>query len=164
MNCLSKSITQSLDYAYAHHIQRLMIAGLFTLLYGVNPKHVHDWFMAMYLDSVEWVTLPNTLGLSQYADGGIVGTKPYIASGKYVNRMSNYCRHCTYSPDSVSGEDACPFTVMYWNFLIKHEDRLKDNRRMTFQFRNLNRKSADFRMEIAEKARMIQEQILNGKI
>ena len=151
MNCLKHVIDQLLDTAYAHHIQRLMVAGLFTLLYGVQPKQVHDWFMALYIDSVEWVTMPNTIGMSQFADDGIVGTKPYSASGKYISRMSNYCDECTYDPDDAVGEKACPFTTLYWDFLDRHRDRLKDNRRMNFQLHNLKRKSPEEMKAISER-------------
>ena len=143
MFCLQQVVKQLLKHAYAHHIQRLMVTGLFSLLYGISPKEIHDWYMAMYVDSVEWVTLPNTIGMSQHADGGVIGTKPYIASGKYINRMSNYCEKCPYNPDKSVGEDACPFTTLYWSYLIKNQALLKNNRRMTFQINNMARKSTD---------------------
>ncbi|MBL8237816.1 MAG: cryptochrome/photolyase family protein [Bryobacterales bacterium] len=137
MNCLHQTITQSLDFGYAHHIQRLMVTGLYCLLAGIDPKQVHEWYLAMYVDAVEWVELPNTLGMSQYADGGIMGSKPYVASGKYIDRMSNYCKGCQYKPDS------CPITEMYWGFLDKHQDKLAKNPRMLMQIKNLKARNAN---------------------
>ncbi len=131
MNCLRETITQTLDYGYAHHIQRLMVTGLYALLAGVEPRQVHEWYLSMYVDAVEWVELPNTLGMSQYADGGVMASKPYAASGKYIDRMSNYCAGCRYDP----GKD-CPFTAMYWEFLERSEPLLRGNPRMKFQLKN----------------------------
>ena len=139
MNCMRQVIGQTLEYGYAHHIQRLMVTGLFALLYGVNPKEVHEWYLSVYVDAVEWVELPNTLGMSQFADGGMMATKPYAATGKYINRMSNYCKGCRYNPNEAVGENACPFTTLYWDFLSRNEKRLRQNRRMAFQYKNLNR-------------------------
>jgi deoxyribodipyrimidine photolyase-related protein len=143
LRCLSHCLRQSLDYGYAHHIQRLMVIGLYALLYGVHPKAVHQWFLAVYVDAVEWVELPNTLGMSQYGDGGILGSKPYIATGQYIHRMSNYCVGCVYDPGQRLGPKACPFTTMYWDFLIRHRERLSKNPRMSLQVRNLNRLSQE---------------------
>ena len=157
MHCLREVVGQLLDHAYAHHIQRLMVAGLFTLLYGVEPKQVHEWFMALYVDSVEWVTLPNTIGMSQFADGGIIGTKPYAATGKYIKRMSNYCSGCRFDPDLATGEDACPFTTLYWDFLMRHEEVLSRNRRMAFQMKNISRKNTAEREAISERAQEIRK-------
>jgi deoxyribodipyrimidine photolyase-related protein len=139
MTCLKAALKQTLEYGYAHHIQRLMVTGLFALLLGVYPKQLHEWYLAVYVDAVEWVELPNTLGMSQYGDGGIIASKPYIASGKYIDRMSNYCKHCHYRPDEKTGETACPFTTLYWDFLIRHQESLSKNSRMGMQLRNLSR-------------------------
>jgi deoxyribodipyrimidine photolyase-related protein len=139
MNCMKQTIRQSLDYGYAHHIQRLMVTGLYCLLAGIDPKQVHEWYLAIYVDAVEWVELPNTLGMSQYADGGVMSSKPYVASGKYIDKMSNYCSGCKYDPAKRSGEDACPFTTMYWQYLDKHKEKLAKNPRMLLQIKNLNR-------------------------
>ncbi len=141
MACLRDAITQTLQHGYAHHIQRLMVTGLYALLTGVDPKQLHEWYLAVYVDAVEWVELPNTLGMSQYADGGVMASKPYIATGKYIARMSNHCRGCRYDPDKASGPDACPFTVHYWDYLRRHEAVLKQNPRMALQVRNLQRRS-----------------------
>lgn len=143
MQCLSQSIRQTLETGYAHHIQRLMVTGLFSLLLGVDPKVIHEWYLGIYVDAVEWVEMPNTLGMSQYADGGVTASKPYIATGKYIDKMSNYCAHCPYDPAKKNGEDACPFTVLYWDFLQRHFDRFVSHPRMALQVRNLNRLSDD---------------------
>ncbi len=141
MNCLRQAIGQTLEYGYSHHIQRLMVTGLFALLLGVQPREVHKWYLAVYVDAVEWVELPNTLGMSQFADGGIMASKPYVASGKYIARMSNYCTGCRYDPSASCGERACPFTTLYWDFLARHRARLGRNPRMQMQLRNLASKS-----------------------
>jgi deoxyribodipyrimidine photolyase-related protein len=141
MTCLHQSIKQTLKYGYAHHIQRLMVTGLFSLLYGVDPKQIHQWYLAIYVDAVEWVELPNTLGMSQYADNGIMASKPYIASGNYINKMSNYCKECRFNPGKAIGEDACPFTTLFWDFLDTHADTFKSNPRMGFMLKNLERKT-----------------------
>lgn len=141
-NCLRDAITQSLQTGYAHHIQRLMVTGLYALLWGVEPQQIHAWYLSVYVDAVEWVELPNTLGMSQFADGGLMASKPYAASGKYINRMSNYCQSCPYDPALASGEKACPFTRLYWDFLKRHESELAKNPRMVMQIRNLRRMTA----------------------
>lgn len=156
MHCLSEVVQQTLKHGYAHHIQRLMVTGLYALLHGVEPKEVHAWYLAVYVDAVEWVELPNTLGMSQYADNGVMAPKPYVATGKYIKRMSNYCDDCRFNPDKRSGEDACPFTVLYWNFLDKHKDTLANNPRMSMQLRNLDRLSPEELESIDESAKSIR--------
>ena len=152
MQCLSEVIRQTLDHGYSHHIQRLMVTGLYAMLLGVDPKQVHQWYLAVYVDAVEWVELPNTHGMSQYADGGIMASKPYAATGKYIKRMSNFCEGCRFNPDKRTGEDACPFTVLYWDFLYRQVERLKSNQRMSLQLRNLDRISDTEMTEIRNKA------------
>ncbi len=152
MECLRQSLGQTLRYGYAHHIQRLMVTGLFALLFGVEPKQIHLWYLAIYYDAVEWVELPNTLGLSQYADGGVMGSKPYIASGKYIQRMSNYCTGCRYDPAKSTGDKACPFTTLYWDFLMRHQAMLRANPRTIMQIRNLDRISAPEQQRIKDQA------------
>lgn len=137
MHCLSECLDQSLSLGYAHHIQRLMVIGLYALLFGVRPSAVHEWFLAVYVDAVEWVELPNTLGMGQFGDGGYMASKPYVASGLYIQRMSNYCRTCDFDPKLRVGEKACPFTTLYWDFLMRHRERLISNPRMGMQFKNL---------------------------
>jgi deoxyribodipyrimidine photolyase-related protein len=151
MACLGEVLGQTLRLGYAHHIQRLMVTGLFALLWGVEPAQVHRWYLAIYVDAVEWVELPNVLGMSQYADGGRMASKPYIASGAYISRMSNYCEHCVYRPKQASGPDACPFTTLYWDFLDRHRERLRTHPRLGTQIRNLERKSDEERAAIRSR-------------
>ncbi len=141
MACLRDAITQTLQHGYAHHIQRLMVTGLYALLTEVDPKQLHAWYLAVYVDAVEWVELPNTLGMSQYADGGLMASKPYVATGKYIDRMSNHCKGCRYDPAASSGPRACPFTVKYWAWLQRHEAALAGNPRMALQLKNLQRRA-----------------------
>jgi deoxyribodipyrimidine photolyase-related protein len=152
MNCLRHVIGQTLEYGFAHHIQRLMVTGLYALLRGVDPVEVHRWYLAIYVDAVEWVELPNVLGMSQYADGGVMASKPYIATGKYIQRMSNYCDGCRYRPDQATGPAACPFTTLYWDFLLRHEQRLRHHQRMSLQVQNLARLDAATRRRIRAQA------------
>jgi deoxyribodipyrimidine photolyase-related protein len=140
MRCLSEAIAHTIEHAYAHHIERLMVLGLFALLLGVDPYEVHRWHMSMFWDAVDWVSLPNTLGMSQHADGGVIGTKPYAASGAYIDRMSDHCRHCRYNPQQATGEQACPFTTLYWDFLARHRKHFAKNHRMRPAYANLDRK------------------------
>lgn len=139
MNCVKNSMSNVLNHGYSHHIQRLMVLGNFAQLWGVHPYQFHDWHMAMYVDAIDWVSLPNTLGMSQYGDGGVVGTKPYCSSGNYINKMSNFCGDCEFNYKKRVGADACPFTTLYWEFMDRHYDQLKTNARMKFPIRNLEK-------------------------
>jgi deoxyribodipyrimidine photolyase-related protein len=159
MVCLSQSIQQTIDHGYAHHIQRLMVLGLYTLMYGVNPLEVHEWFLSVFVDAVEWAELPNSLGMSQYADGGLMASKPYIASGKYIQRMSNYCKSCKFDPSISVGPKACPFTTLYWDFLIQHQNLLAKNPRMGMQVRNLARFDAEKVIAIKNAATQHRESV-----
>ena len=152
MACLRDAITQTLQQGYAHHIQRLMVTGLYALLLGVAPKQVHQWYLGVYVDAVEWVELPNTLGMSQFADGGLMSSKPYVASGKYIDRMSNHCKGCRFNPAESTCDTACPFTTLYWDYLGRHADMLAKNPRMLMQLKNLNRLTPEQREAIATKA------------
>ena len=158
MRCLADAIRQTLTHGYAHHIQRLMVTGLYALLLGVRPQEVHAWYLAVYVDAVEWVELPNTLGMSQAADGGLLASKPYVASGKYIERMASgsYCAQCRFSPAIRTGETACPFTTLYWDFLLTHEARLAANPRTVMQVRNLARLGDDERQAIRLRATAIR--------
>ena len=158
MTCLRNAIGQTLEYGYAHHIQRLMVTGLFALLLGVEPYRLHEWYLAVYVDAVEWVEAPNTIGMSQYADGGLLASKPYVATGKYIKRMSNYCSNCRFNPDKATGEDACPFTTLYWDFLQRHESRFAKHPRTALQWKNLGRLSPGDRKAIASQASRIRKQ------
>jgi deoxyribodipyrimidine photolyase-related protein len=149
--CLRETIGQTLALGYAHHIQRLMVTGLFALLWGVRPEEVHAWYLSVYVDAVEWVELPNTLGMSQYADGGLLASKPYVATGKYIARMSNYCAGCRFRPDRAHGNDACPYTTLYWDFLGRHRERFARHPRLALQVRNLDRLPDGERAAIAAR-------------
>ncbi|WRQ88412.1 cryptochrome/photolyase family protein [Actomonas aquatica] len=157
MRCLRDALGQTLERGYAHHIQRLMVTGLYGLLLGIDPRKLHEWYLAVYVDAVEWVELPNTMGMSQFADGGRMASKPYVATGKYIQRMSNYCAGCAFDPAEAVGEKACPFTTLYWDFLERHETLLRGNRRMQFQVRNLDRLSDERRRAIRERAAVIRK-------
>ena len=139
MNCVKQSMQHVIDHSYSHHIHRLMVLGNFAQLWGVHPRLFHEWHMAMYVDAIDWVSLPNTLGMSQFGDGGIVGTKPYCSSGNYINKMSNFCKGCRFDYKKRVGEDACPFTTLYWEFMDRHYDQLKENPRMKFPIKNLEK-------------------------
>lgn len=139
MTCLRQSIGQSLTHAYAHHIQRLMVIGNFGLLAGVTPQELHRWYLGIYIDAFEWVEAPNTLGMSQFADGGMLATKPYVSSAAYINRMSNYCKDCHYDKSERLGERACPFNALYWDFYMRHEQSLSHNPRIGMAYRQLNK-------------------------
>ena len=156
MACLRDALAQTLTHGYANHIQRLMVTGLFALMLGVDPKQVHAWYLAVYVDAVEWVELPNTLGMSQYADGGVMGSKPYIATGKYIQRMSPHCKGCRYDPAQRSGDTACPFTTLYWDFLMRHEATLARNPRMALQVKNVARLTDVQKQAVSERAAAIR--------
>ena len=134
MNCLHHAIGQSLEHAYAHHIQRLMLTGNFALLAGLDPEQVHRWYLGIYIDAFEWVELPNTLGMSQYADGGLLATKPYVSTASYIHRMSNYCETCWYRRDQRTGPQACPFNALYWDFLARNRSKLGSNGRLALAY------------------------------
>ena len=159
MACMRDAIQQTLQHGYAHHIQRLMVTGLYALLLGVKPKEVHAWYLGVYVDAVEWVELPNTLGMSQFADGGLMSSKPYIASGKYIDRMSNHCKGCRFDPAQSTGETACPFTTLYWDYLDRHADQLAKNPRMLMQLKNLNRLTSTQRELIKSQAKFLKESV-----
>ena len=139
MNCMAQAIGQTREIGYAHHIQRLMVTGSFALLAGINPAQVHAWYLAVYVDAYEWVEAPNVIGMSQFADGGVVGSKPYVSSGAYIDRMSDYCKSCRYRVKDKTGPDACPFNLLYWHFLIRHRDRFHKNPRMAQMYRTFDK-------------------------
>ncbi len=159
MACLRDALGQTLRHGYAHHIQRLMVTGLYAMQLGVRPHEIHLWYLSVYVDAVEWVEMPNTLGMSQYADGGLMGSKPYAASGRYIQRMSNYCKGCRYDPGRSVGADACPFTTLYWDFLMRHRERLSRNRRMALSLTHLDRLDEDTRESIRRQALAHREQV-----
>ncbi len=157
MNCLKHSINNSLDTSYAHHIQRLMITGSYTLLTQTNPDEVDAWYLGIYIDAIEWVQLTNTRGMSQYADGGKIATKPYVSSAAYINKMSNYCNSCHYNKNKKIEDDACPFNSLYWNFLDDKRSYLQNNFRMGMMYKLLDKMDRNDLMRIKEKANHIIE-------
>ncbi|MGI4022936.1 MAG: cryptochrome/photolyase family protein [Janthinobacterium lividum] len=159
MNCLRHSIGQSLNLGWAHHIQRLMIIGNFALLMGANPDEVDDWYLGVYVDAMQWVQLPNTRGMSQFADGGMVGTKPYVASAAYINKMSDYCGSCFYDRNKKYGEKACPYNSLYWDFLSRNESLLANNQRLKLIYGNLHRLKPDDLEKILEQAAVYKSMV-----
>ncbi len=143
MNCLGQCVKETKENAYAHHIQRLMVLGNFALIAGLDPVEVNDWYMIVYADAYQWVELPNVTGMILFADGGLLGSKPYAASGAYINKMSDYCKSCRYKVSKKNGPEACPFNYLYWNFFIENEDKLRDNPRLGMTYRTLERMSDD---------------------
>ena len=139
MNCLSQCIKETKENAYAHHIQRLMVLGNFALVAGLDPEQVNEWYMIVYADAYQWVELPNVTSMILFADGGLLGSKPYAASGAYINKMSDYCKGCTYKVTKKNGEDACPFNYLYWDFLIRNQDKLRGNHRLGMIYKTLER-------------------------
>ena len=162
MRCVADAMSNVVGHAYAHHIQRLMVLGLFAQLAGVHPYRFHQWHLAMYADAIDWVSLPNALGMSQFGDGGVVGTKPYCASGNYINRMGNYCGSCRYDHRQPAGDDACPFTTLYWDFLDRHYEAFKKNPRLAYQLRNLEKKSEAELKAVRSHARRLKESLSAG--
>jgi len=158
MMCLRDAVGQTRREAYAHHIQRLMVTGNFALLAGVDPRLVNEWYLVVYADAYEWVELPNVQGMTLFADGGFLATKPYAASGKYIDRMSDSCRHCRYDPKKQLTEDACPFNALYWHFIDRNQARLRGNPRMAFPLKTLDRMGPDKVAALREHA----ERFLNS--
>ncbi len=160
--CVAEAVRHTRDHAYSHHIQRLMITGNFALLAGINPVEVCEWYLLVYADAYEWVELPNTLGMALYADGGIMASKPYAASGKYINRMSNFCQHCQYDPLQTIGEKACPFNALYWDFLARHKDKLQGNQRLAYMFAHWNKQTTDKQDAIRTQAKYTFQKMDTG--
>jgi len=162
MQCLKSAISQSLEHAYAHHIQRLMITGNFALLAGIDPKQVDEWYLGIYIDAIEWVELPNTRSMALFADGGWVATKPYAASGNYINKMSDYCKSCRYNVKEKVGANACPLNSLYWNFIDQHYDKFSSNHRMSFPLRNWDKMAPAQKVEIKAHAEMLLSKLNSG--
>ena len=163
MRCMQQAIAQTKAEAYAHHIQRLMVTGNFALLAGINPSEVHEWYLAVYADAYEWVEAPNTIGMSQFADGGIIASKPYISSGNYIHKMSDHCGKCAYRVQDKTGEDACPFNLLYWHFLDRHRDRFDGNPRMGNMYRVWDRMDAGKRETVLADAEAFLERLSAGE-
>ena len=164
MRCVSKAVAQTGAQAYAHHIQRLMVTGNFALLAGLNPAEVSEWYLTVYADAFEWVEAPNVVGMSQFADGGVIASKPYVSSGAYINRMSDYCKGCHYSVSVKTGEGACPFNLLYWQFLDRHRDRFSNNPRMGNMYRTWDRMDADKRETVLAEAGAFLERMSRGDL
>ncbi|MGY6634067.1 MAG: cryptochrome/photolyase family protein [Alkalilacustris sp.] len=164
MACMAAAIGQTRTEAYAHHIQRLMVTGNFALLAGIKPWEVHEWYLAVYADAYEWVEAPNVIGMSQFADGGVVGSKPYAASGAYIDRMSDYCGGCHYRVKEKVGDRACPFNLLYWHFLIRHRERLAGNPRMAQMYRTWDRMAEDRRDTVLADADRLLERLSAGAV
>ncbi len=159
MKCLHTAVNQSLDHAYAHHIQRLMVTGNFALLLGVHPDELDEWYLGIYMDAIEWVEITNTRGMSQFADGGIVGTKPYVSSANYMHKMSDHCSNCPYDRKKKVGENACPFNSLYWDFYDRHSDKLGNNPRIGMMYRIWNKMDNDKQEAILKRAAYVKAHI-----
>jgi len=159
MRCMAAAIGQSLRYAYAHHIQRLMLTGNFALLAGVHPDAVDAWYLGIYIDAVQWVEMPNTRAMSQFADGGVVATKPYVSSANYIRKMSDYCGACAYDPKKKHGEGACPFNSLYWGFYARHREKLASNPRIGMMYRTWDRMAAAEKKSILKQADIYQKDV-----
>ncbi len=162
MNCLRQAIDDTRRHAYAHHINRLMVTGNFALLAGVKPAEIEDWYLCVYADAYDWVELPNVHGMSIFADGGLMGSKPYAAGGAYIDRMSDYCAGCRYSPRLRTGPDACPFNYLYWAFLIDHADQLRGNHRLSMPYRTIERWGAERSAAISREAKVFLDGLPTG--
>ena len=159
MHCIADVVDTTKKNAYAHHIQRLMVTGNFAMLSGISPNDICDWYLSVYIDAYEWVELPNTLGMATFSDGGVVGSKPYAASGKYINRMSNYCSSCEYNPKNTIEDDSCPFNYLYWNFLMKNQGLLSKNPRMGLIYNTLSKFQEPFKEKVKRKSDIFFKEI-----
>ena len=164
MNCMAKAVAQTRDEAYAHHIQRLMVTGNFALLAGIDPAEVHEWYLAVYADAYEWVEAPNVIGMSQFADDGIIASKPYISSGNYIHKMSDHCKSCAYKVQDKTGEKACPFNLLYWHFLDRHRDRFSNNPRMGNMYRVWDRMDETRRETVLKEADALLGRLDAGEV
>jgi deoxyribodipyrimidine photolyase-related protein len=164
MFCLAEAVRHTRDHAYSHHIQRLMLTGNFALLAGLLPADVCEWYLIVYADAYEWVELPNVLGMALYGDGGIMGSKPYAASGKYINRMSNYCQHCQYDPDETVGGTACPFNALYWDFMARHEGQLRGGQRLAYVYAGWDRMAPEKQQAIRAQAALTLAKLDAGRL
>jgi deoxyribodipyrimidine photolyase-related protein len=164
MFCLAEAVRHTRDHAYSHHIQRLMLTGNFALLAGLAPAEVCEWYLIVYADAYEWVELPNTLGMALYGDAGIMGSKPYAASGKYIHRMSNYCERCQYDPDETVGEAACPFNALYWDFMARNAAKLRGGQRLTYVYAGWDKMSPEKQQSIRAQASLTLAKLDAGEL
>ncbi|SFP76702.1 deoxyribodipyrimidine photolyase-related protein [Tranquillimonas alkanivorans] len=164
MRCIAKTVEQTKEEAYAHHIQRLMVTGNFALLAGIDPWQVHEWYLAVYADAYEWVEAPNVIGMSQFADGGVFASKPYVSSGNYIAKMADYCGQCHYSVKKKTGEGACPFNLLFWHFLNRHRARFENNPRMAQMYRTWDRMAEDRRDTVLAEAEGFLARMSAGEV
>jgi deoxyribodipyrimidine photolyase-related protein len=164
MFCVAEAVCHTRDHAYSHHIQRLMVTGNFALLAGLDVQQVQEWYLAVYSDAYEWVEMPNTLGMALFGDGGVVASKPYAASGKYIHRMSNYCARCRYDPDVMTGDNACPFNALYWDFLVRHETLFRGNQRMPYVFSTWDKFAPEKQKAIRAQAALTLKKMAEGQL
>jgi deoxyribodipyrimidine photolyase-related protein len=164
MSCVREAVTHTKEHAYSHHIQRLMITGNFALLAGLDVKEVQQWYLGVYSDAYEWVEMPNTLGMALFGDGGIVGSKPYAASGKYIHRMSNYCENCFYDPNLLTGDRACPLNALYWDFMSRHADQLQKYQRMNYMLSTWNQFPSEKKEAIQQQAKTLFSKMDQGEL
>jgi deoxyribodipyrimidine photolyase-related protein len=164
MFCVAESVRHTRDHAYSHHIQRLMVTGNFALLAGLDVKEVQSWYLAVYADAYEWVEMPNTLGMALFGDGGVVASKPYAASGKYIHRMSNYCEKCEYDPEVMTGDNACPFNALYWDFWARNSDALRGNPRIPYVYSTWDKMADDKREVIRKQAALTLHKMQQGTL
>ena len=164
MRCVSKAVEQTRDEAYAHHIQRLMVTGNFALLAGIDPGAASEWYLAVYADAFEWVEAPNVVGMSQFADGGVIASKPYVSSGAYINRMSDYCKGCAYKVSVKTGAGACPFNLLYWHFLDRHRERFSNNARIGNMYRTWDRMDDEKRATVLSEAEAFLNRMEAGEV
>ena len=164
MSCIKEAVDHTREHAYSHHIQRLMVTGNFALIAGLDVKQVQDWYLAVYSDAYEWVEMPNTLGMALFGDGGLLGSKPYAASGKYIDKMSNYCAGCRYDPQQMLGETACPFNALYWDFFARNRDKLEANQRLPFVYSTWDKFSPERQNGIKTQAASVLDRMAEGTL
>ncbi len=164
MACIKEAVDHTREHAYSHHIQRLMVTGNFALIAGLDVKQVQDWYLAVYSDAYEWVEMPNTLGMALFGDGGLLGSKPYAASGKYIDKMSNYCAGCRYDPQQMLGETACPFNALYWDFFARNRDKLEANQRLPFVYSTWDKFSPERQNGIKTQAASVLNRMAEGTL
>jgi deoxyribodipyrimidine photolyase-related protein len=164
MACIKEAVDHTREHAYSHHIQRLMVTGNFALIAGLDVKQVQDWYLAVYSDAYEWVEMPNTLGMALFGDGGLLGSKPYAASGKYIDKMSNYCAGCRYDPQEMLGEKACPFNALYWDFFARNRDKLEANQRLPFVYSTWDKFAPERQNGIKDQAASVLERMAEGTL
>lgn len=164
MNCMRQCVLETKENAYAHHIQRLMVLGNFALIAGLDPDQVNEWYLIVYADAYEWVEMPNVSGMILFADGGLLASKPYAAGGAYINRMSDYCKNCSYKVTKKNGPDACPFNYLYWDFFLRHEDKLKGNPRLNHSYSTLDKMDAEKTSAIKQDAERFFRKLDAGEV